>query len=81
MLRRVVVCLLLAVLLHTGSIGAQQPKTVPRIGYVGAGSPATAGHHAQAFAQGLRELGYVEGQNIAIENRWPRESWTACPAS
>jgi len=51
-------------------VEAQQPKKVPRIGYVGAGSPATAGHHAQAFMQGLRELGYVDGQNIVIEYRW-----------
>jgi putative tryptophan/tyrosine transport system substrate-binding protein len=49
---------------------AQQTKKIPRIGYVGAGSPITAGHHAQAFAQGLGELGYVEGQNIVIEYRW-----------
>jgi putative ABC transport system substrate-binding protein len=52
------------------SAQAQQPKAIQRIGYVGAGSLATAGHHAQAFAQGLRELGYVEGQNIAIDHRW-----------
>ena len=49
---------------------AQQPKKVPRIGYVGAGSPSTAGHHAQAFVQGLVELGYVDSQNIVIEYRW-----------
>ena len=49
---------------------AQQTGKVPRIGYVGAGSTATAGHHAQAFVKGLRELGYIEGQNILIEYRW-----------
>lgn len=49
---------------------AQQPKKVPRIGYLGTASPATASHHAQAFVQGLRDLGYVEGQNIVIEYRW-----------
>jgi putative tryptophan/tyrosine transport system substrate-binding protein len=59
------------VLLALGVIAeAQQPKKVPRIGYVGAGSPASAGHHAQAFIQGLRDLGYVEGENIVIEYRW-----------
>ena len=50
-------------------VQAQQPK-VPRIGYVDAGSPATTGHRAQAFMQGLRERGYVDGRNIVIEYRW-----------
>ena len=49
---------------------AQQPKTIHRIGYVDAGSPPTTGHRAQAFMQGLRELGYAEGQSIAVEYRW-----------
>jgi putative tryptophan/tyrosine transport system substrate-binding protein len=52
------------------SVSAQQAKKVPRIGYVDAGSPATTGHRAQAFVQGLHELGYVDGQNIVIEYRW-----------
>jgi len=46
---------------------AQQPKKVPRIGYQGAGSPD---ENEEAFRQGLRELGYVEGQNIVIEWRF-----------
>jgi putative tryptophan/tyrosine transport system substrate-binding protein len=58
---------------------AQQPKTVQRIGYVGAGSTATAGHHAQALAQGLRELGYLEGQNITIEYRWAEGKLESLP--
>jgi putative tryptophan/tyrosine transport system substrate-binding protein len=49
---------------------AQQPKKVPRIGHVDAGSPATTGHRAKAFVQGLRDLGYVEGENILIDYRW-----------
>ncbi|HEU4344359.1 MAG TPA: ABC transporter substrate-binding protein [Candidatus Binatia bacterium] len=70
MIRKIVVCLLLAVLLLTGSlVGAQQPK-MPRIGYVDAGSPATTGHRAEAFMQGLTELGYVNAQNIVIDYRW-----------
>jgi putative tryptophan/tyrosine transport system substrate-binding protein len=47
---------------------AQQAKKVPRIGLLGLGSgPALP---EEAFLQGLRDLGYVEGQNITIEHRW-----------
>ncbi len=49
---------------------AQRPAKVPRIGFLGAGSASVNRHFADAFLQGLRELGYVEGQNIAIEYRW-----------
>ena len=80
MKKQITVLSLCAVLLAVGfPAQAQQPKTVQRIGYVGAGSPATAGHHAQAFAQGLRELGYVEGQNIAIEHRWAEGKLESLP--
>ena len=68
------------VLPNTQPAEAQQPKKVSRIGYVRAGSPATAGHHAQAFVQGLRKLGYVEGQNIAIEYRWAEGKLESLPA-
>jgi putative ABC transport system substrate-binding protein len=54
------------------SVEAQQVKKVPRVGYVDAGSPATTGHRAQAFMEGLRELGYVDGLNIVIEYRWAK---------
>jgi putative ABC transport system substrate-binding protein len=46
---------------------AQQPAKVPRIGYQSASS---SGEREEAFRQGLRELGYVEGQNIVIEWRF-----------
>ena len=46
---------------------AQQPKKVPRLGFL---SPTSDDSRVEAFRQGLRELGYVEGQNIAIEYRW-----------
>ena len=52
------------------SAEAQQPGRIPRIGYVrfvGATSPL--GSNVEAFRRGLRDLGYVEGQNIAIEYR------------
>ena len=48
---------------------AQQPKKVPRIGYLGGISPSVNADRIEAFRQGLRELGYVEGKNIVIEWR------------
>ena len=48
---------------------------VSRIGFLRAGAPPDP--HVEAFRQGLRELGYVEGQNIVIEYRWAEGSSTA----
>ena len=52
-----------------GSAEAQQPKNVPRIGFLSAVSPSTISARLDAFRQGLRELGYVQGKNIVIEWR------------
>ena len=49
---------------------AQQPKKVPRIGYLSSTDPATESTRAEAIRLALRELGYIEGQNIAIEYRY-----------
>jgi putative ABC transport system substrate-binding protein len=49
---------------------AQQPGKVHRIGLVEAGAPSANQYFLDAFKRGLRELGYVHGQNIAIEERW-----------
>ena len=49
---------------------AQQPKKVPRIGYLSAGDPASESARAEAIRLALRERGYIEGQNIAIEYRY-----------
>ena len=48
---------------------AQQPKKVPRIGYLSGSPPSAIAEHNEAFRQGLRELGYMEGKNIVIEWR------------
>ena len=47
---------------------AQQAKKIPRIGLLGLASGPAAPE--ESFLQGLRDLGYVEGQNITIEYRW-----------
>ena len=49
---------------------AQQAKKVPRIGYLASVDPATESTRAEAFRLALREHGYIEGQNIAIEYRY-----------
>jgi putative ABC transport system substrate-binding protein len=48
---------------------AQQPARIARIGFLAAPSRPGVAHMFEAFLQGLRELGYVEGQNISIEYR------------
>ena len=49
---------------------AQQPKKGPRIGYLSAIDAATESTRAEAIRLALRELGYIEGQNIATEYRY-----------
>src|SRR5262245_22505959 len=52
------------------SVEAQQPKKVPRIGYLSQFDPATESARSEGIGLALRELGYIEGQNIAIEYRY-----------
>src|SRR5215510_2611064 len=49
---------------------AQQTTIIPRIGFLGASSASFYSGRIEIFRQGLRELGYVEGKNIAIEYRF-----------
>ena len=49
---------------------AQQPGKLPRIGFLGFGLASADADRIEALRTGLRELGYVEGQNIVIEFRW-----------
>jgi putative tryptophan/tyrosine transport system substrate-binding protein len=62
---------LCAMLMTLGfSADAQQPKKVWRIGYLSSSDPVTESTRAEAIRLALRELGYIEGQNIAIEYRY-----------
>jgi ABC-type uncharacterized transport system substrate-binding protein len=66
--------ILCAVMLVTVAViaEAQQPKTIPRIGYLSTGTgPADSKEgRAEAFRRGLRELGYIEGKSIIVEYRF-----------
>jgi putative tryptophan/tyrosine transport system substrate-binding protein len=63
--------LVVAVLVAVAVIAeAQQPKKVPRIGYLSGQDPATESSRSEPIRLALRELGYIEGQNIAIEYRY-----------
>ena len=71
MIKKFLVWLLAIFLLATVSpVKAQQPKKIAKIGYLAPGTPAAAAHLVEAFRQGLRELGYVEGKNFVFELRY-----------
>ena len=57
-------------LMTAPSVDAQQPKKVPRIGYLAAPDATTEAARVDGFRQALRELGYIDGQTIAIEYRY-----------
>jgi putative ABC transport system substrate-binding protein len=73
------VWLLTTVLLGTVSAEAQQPTKIPRIGYLNATFPSDVSARIEAFRQGLRELGYVEGKNIVIEYRHAQGKFDRLP--
>ncbi len=62
-----------------GGAAQAQPKKVPRIGFLSAFSPSDNPDRIEAFRQALREIGYVEGQNIAIEYRWAERKFDRLP--
>jgi putative ABC transport system substrate-binding protein len=60
-------------------VQAQQPKKVPRIGFLSALSRAPMLPNLEQFWRRLRELGWIEGQNIAIEYRWAEGKYERLP--
>jgi len=60
----------LSLILAPRAVETQQPAKIPRIGVLSGGTPTTYAPRHEAFRQGLRELGYVEGKNIVLEYRY-----------
>ncbi|HEU4343790.1 MAG TPA: ABC transporter substrate-binding protein [Candidatus Binatia bacterium] len=58
---------------------AQQTKKVPRVGFLGNSTAALEANLIGPFREGLRDLGYVEGQNIIIEYRWAEGKYERFP--
>jgi len=72
--------LLTAILLAlTHRAEAQQPKKAPRIGFLALASRSSISPRVEAFQQGLRELGYVEGKSIVIDYRFADENRNRLP--
>ena len=57
---------------------AQQP-TMPVVGFLGNGSSKPNAFRVAAIRQGLKDAGYVEGQNVAVEYRWARGHYDRLP--
>src|SRR6516162_202861 len=57
-----------------------QQAALPVIGFLAGGSPDAYSRITSAFLQGLKEAGYVERQNVAIEYRWAEDHYDRSPA-
>ena len=60
-------------------LAARAQQSMPVIGFMSARSPEDSVHLLEAFRRGLKEGGFVEGQNVAIEFRWARGEYDRLP--
>jgi putative tryptophan/tyrosine transport system substrate-binding protein len=80
MFRRIVICLPLTVFLLTVSfVEAQQPKKVPRIGFLDNSTASGIAVQLEAFRQEMSKLGWIEGKNITIEYRFSEQKSERLP--
>jgi putative ABC transport system substrate-binding protein len=75
----IILALFFGVLAPSPASSGQQTGKIPLLGYLEAGSASTSGNPLNSFRQGLRELGWIEGQNITIEYRWAEGRFDRLP--
>jgi putative ABC transport system substrate-binding protein len=80
MRRREFMLMLSGTLTAARGLRAQQQKAMPVIGFLNVTSPGPLAPYLAAFRQGLRETGYVEGQNVRIEYQWAEGNFDRLPA-
>src|SRR5262245_50916336 len=80
MKRKMTILALSAILLALcGPVLAQQPTKIPRLGYLSNSDPISESTSLDATRRALRERGYIEGQNIAIEYRYAEQNLDRLP--
>src|SRR5688572_8769620 len=72
-------CLCALLVAASVPVQAQQPKKISRVGYLAAVSASADAPRLEAFRQGLRDLGYIEGKNIFIDYRHQSGSFERLP--
>jgi putative ABC transport system substrate-binding protein len=70
---------ILALCLAVATLAARAQTAIHRIGFLGNSNPALEANLVGPFRDGLRDLGYIEGSNIAIEYRWAEGDYTRFP--
>jgi putative tryptophan/tyrosine transport system substrate-binding protein len=75
----ITVLVISVLLIAVSFVEAQQAKKMPRLGFLSALTPAAVSDHLEAFRQRLRQLGWAEGHNVALEYRWAEGKYERLP--